>query len=319
MKRFYIKTFFFILPIIIFAIPFEFAVKNIPNDYSYKKAYLNQNSSEIETLILGSSHAYYGLDPVYFDSKTFNAAYVSQTLDYDNEIFERYKGQMVQLKSVIVVISYFSMFDVLHEGRGEGWRIKYYLRYCDIGTGGLLDKIEIFGRKLYINMGRFVKYYLLRKSTITTTELGWGTSYKSENAMDLDETGKETAIRHTFNKINLENTKNIESILDSMIAFCKTKNIHVALLTLPAYKSYRDNLNNEQLKLTLDFANNIAQRHQNCTYINMLADSYFTYEDFYDGDHLNEIGAKKLSLKVNKMLEELNEKSNLVTNSIYVK
>jgi len=100
----------------------------------------------------------------------------------------------------------------------------------------------------------------------------------------------------------------METILDSMIAFCETKNIHVVLLTLPGYESYRDNMNNEQLELTMDVANNIAQRHQNCAYVNMLADSSFTAEDFLDADHLNKIGTKKLSLKVNKMLIEINEK-----------
>ncbi len=34
----------------------------------------------------------------------------------------------------------------------------------------------------------------------------------------------------------------------------------------------------------------------------MISDSTFIAEDYFDADHLSEIGAKKLSLKINKIL-----------------
>jgi len=310
MKRFIFKTFFFFLPIVISAILFEFALRKIPNDYAQKREYLDKNSHQIETLILGSSHAYFGLDPIYFDNNTFNAAKVSQSLEYDYEIFKKYSANMLQLKSVVIPLSYFSMFDLLSQSDdGESWRNKNYFLYSgiDIGAVNLFNKTEILGQNFSINIRRFINYYLKNVSSITSTELGWGYTYKSEESKDLYITGNEAAIRHKC-IIDPVIIKNIEDILNALVDYCKQRNINVLLLTLPAYQSYIEGLDSEQLNITLTIANSIAQKNENCTYINLLADSSFIARDFYDGDHLNEIGAQKLSLKVNKMLEEINEK-----------
>ena len=83
------KTIYISLPILVVAILMEILLRNMPNDYLFKKKYLDEHSSEIQTLILGSSHSFYGIDPAYFNSKTFNASHVSQTLNYDLEIFQK--------------------------------------------------------------------------------------------------------------------------------------------------------------------------------------------------------------------------------------
>ena len=312
MKRFCIKTFIIILPAFIIAILIEYALRNIPNDYSYKKTYMDQNSNQIETLILGGSHTYYGLDPVYFENRTFNDAYVSQSLDLDYEIFKKYSDQLLQLKTIIIPISYPSLFATLSQ-TPESWRMKNYVVYRDIGTLFFFDKLEVLSRKFSDNVSMIVKFYVKNESIGDCSDLGWGTSFQSDNSFDLDETGRSAAIRHSIESypnasIFRETSKKIEAILDSFIASCELKNVHVLLITTPCYVSYRENLDNEQLKMTMDIVYNITQRHQNCAYINMLADSSFRAEDYCDADHMNEIGAKKLSLKVNEILKKMNEK-----------
>ena len=311
MKRFCLKSLYFFLPIVVSAILFEFALRIIPNDYVYKKELLTQRLHQIETLILGGSHTYTGLDPIFFENpKTFNAAYYSQSLYFDCEIFNKYQAQMSQLKTIIIPLSYPSLFTRFSQAES-------YFLYCDIDAPtGFLDKTEIFGKEFSSNIKRFFRYYIKRESLISTTELGWGTLYKAEESKDLIALGKETAERHTRGMYpNL--VKGNEDLINTLIDFCKQRNIHVFLITTPTYRTYRENLNTEYLNTTITVGNNIAQRHENCTYINLHEDASFVAEDFYDGDHLNNIGAKKLSLKVNKILEEHNEKSNLVTNNVY--
>jgi len=304
MKQFNIKSLFFIIPIIILGVLFEFLLRVIPNDYTYKRAYLEQNKNQIETLIFGSSHAYYGLNPVYFDSKTFNVAYVSQTLDFDAKIFDKYKEQMPHLKSIIMTISYFSFFEDLYIG-GEPWRIKNYAKYCDLGSSGIFEKTEILGQKFSTNMTRFFKFYIKKDSLITTSSLGWGVYDKNNN---LEVSGKEAAMRHTYYNINQEITNNFVNILDSIITYCEARKINVIILTLPAYQSYRDNLNAYQLEKTIEITNNLVKKHKNCIYFNLLEDNSLSTNDFRDGDHLNESGSKKISLKINRIIEEMNEK-----------
>ena len=91
MKRFVIKTIYISLPILVVAILMEILLRNTPNDYLFKKQYLDKHSSEIETLILGSSHSFYGFNPEYFSSNTFNASHISQSLNYDFEILKKYQ------------------------------------------------------------------------------------------------------------------------------------------------------------------------------------------------------------------------------------
>ncbi|MDR2410253.1 MAG: hypothetical protein LBE13_19380 [Bacteroidales bacterium] len=89
MRKFIVRTFLYLLPVLLFLILLEILLRNIPNDYSYKKKYLDTQFCNIETLILGNSHSFYGIDPVYFSTNTFNAAHVSQSLDYDYEILKQ--------------------------------------------------------------------------------------------------------------------------------------------------------------------------------------------------------------------------------------
>jgi hypothetical protein len=83
MRRFITKIVLFGIPILLMFIIMELGLRSIPSDYKLKKEYLDANSNKIETLILGSSQTFCGIDPKYFVSKTYNAGYLVQSLDLD--------------------------------------------------------------------------------------------------------------------------------------------------------------------------------------------------------------------------------------------
>lgn len=107
MKKFVTLTLVFSLPVIVLLIAFEFSLRHIPNDYAYKRHYLDTKSNEVEVLYLGSSHIYYGINPEYSKFKTFNAAHISQSLNYDLAIFEKYKNNWSNLKCIVIPVDYF--------------------------------------------------------------------------------------------------------------------------------------------------------------------------------------------------------------------
>ena len=109
MKKFLKQIGFLTLPLDVATFLLEVLIQNIPNDYSHKKGYLDKNAAQIETLILGSSHSFYGLDPTFFSSKTFNGSHISQSLKYDLEILKKYEGNFKNLTAVVLPISYFSL------------------------------------------------------------------------------------------------------------------------------------------------------------------------------------------------------------------
>ena len=304
MRKFIIKVSLFLFPLIILAFILEISLRHIPNDYSYKKEYLDKNSDEIETLILGSSYAFYGLNPVYFSNKTFNASHISQSLKYDYEIYHKYQPDFKKLKTIVIPIAYFTMWWKL-ENENSSWRIKNYVIYYDMtDPESYLHYSEILSNKFKINITRFFSYYIQKESNITSSELGWGIAYNSKHSKDLAKTGENAALRHTRDNINSKDNKTVfdenASFLNKIIE--SDENIKIILFTPPAYKTYYENLEQQQLAKTIEFATEISENHNNCIYYNFLEDTSFIAEDFYDADHLNEIGARKLSLIINHII-----------------
>jgi len=307
MRRFITKIIIISLPIMVVALLMEILLRNTPNDYLFKKEYLDKNSSEIETLILGSSHSFYGFNPTYFTSKTFNASHISQSLNYDFEILQKYQSNFENLKAIVLPISYFTLFGKL-EADSESWRVKNYIIYYEMNTSkSFIDHSEFLGNSIYVSLKRLISYYILEKSPISCTELGWGKKHKSENAIDLIKSGRAASLRHSKN-INDIKYKTIFKenvfILSSIVKWCKDRNIKLVLLTPPAFTTYRQNLNAEQLKTTIETTSKIDSLNNNCTYLNLLYDVNFIAKDFYDADHLSEIGAAKLSTLINEKVNE---------------
>src|SRR5574339_19425 len=98
MSKFLRNLCLFLLPVFFLGSVMEGLIRNIPNDYSYKRGYLDKNAGSIEVLFLGSSHAYRDIDPALIHANSFNAAYVSQSLYYDNRILKKYETQWSHLK-----------------------------------------------------------------------------------------------------------------------------------------------------------------------------------------------------------------------------
>lgn len=300
----------FLVPIVAVIIIMEVLLRAIPNDYMTKNKYLTENANQIETLILGSSHSYYGLNPFYFSSRTYNSSFVSQSLRFDFEILQKFESSYENLKTVVVPVSYFSIYSQLENG-AEAWRLKNYNLYFDINTrSSWAYYSEFTSNKLVVNLKLLYSYYFLKNSQLTSTELGWGNSYRSLDAKDLIDSGLKAAKRHTVedqDKVSLALSDNI-AVLNKMIEWCENRNVTLLFYTPPAFKSYRESLNKKQLTNTIEAIAKISYGHKNCNYINMLSDTSFKSSDFYDADHLSEIGAKKLSLFMNKQVEKFTVK-----------
>jgi hypothetical protein len=303
MKKFIVCILLYLLSVLLSAILLEIFLRWIPNDYSCKKNYWETHASEIETLILGSSHAYYGIDPIYFSMNTFNASHISQSLDYDYEILKQYDEKLINLKTVVIPVSYFTLWGKLSKGK-EAWRIKNYVLYYGMANNNRKYHFELSGNKFTTNISRVISY--LQGNNVSCSEQGWGTDYNSQKAQNLEKAGKIGAKRHTIDDIHSLQNKEVFNdnilILDSIISLCQRHNADVFFFTPPAYHTYRQHSNEEQLNMTIKTATEIANKYSNCTYINMIADSSFVSTDYYDADHLSEVGAKKLSILINDSL-----------------
>jgi len=302
MKKFLYVSILFALPIFLSLIITELLLRQIPNDYSYKKNYLDAHSNEIELLYLGSSHVYYGLNPEYSKFNSFNASHISQSINFDFAILEKYKNKWSNLRCVIIPIDYFSMYSTL-EGGIEKWRVKNYSIYYEINNSSRFStNFEVLNGPFKTNFGRLKSHFYKNSTDITCNKLGWGKNYNSKDPQDLIQTGKAASKRHTIeNNDNLCFDNNIKTI-NSIIKFAKNNKVKLIFFTSPAYKTYSENLEQKQLNNTINAISQKANKNLNIFYYNLLNDETFTAEDFYDADHLNEKGAMKLTLKIDSLI-----------------
>lgn len=282
------------------AVVLELTFRNIPNDYGYKNQYLQQNAKNIEVLFLGSSHIFFGIDPQLIGHTAFNAAHISQTVDIDLKVLQKFESSLSNLKCIVLPVDYFTLRARLANGN-EPWRAKNYNLYYNIPvSSNVSDYFEILSTPLNINLTRFM-HYCGGKQQITCSPSGWGTTYNSAHNLDLEKTGVFSATTHTikdsqFVKANINCIKTI-------VAIARKKGAHVILLSSPAYKTYTKNLEPIQLNEMLSAVTDICTKDSNVVYLNLLNDTSFVREDFYDSDHLNELGAKKLTLITDSILK----------------
>ncbi len=307
MRGLTIKVLLFLLPVMVVFVLLEIALRAMPNDYKVKSAYLEEHAEEIEVLILGSSHAYYGIDPEYFSDPCFNAAFYSQTLRYDLEIVKKYQSRFEHLNTIILPISYFSLFSQLETGNAP-YMVKKYNLYMGMDVSpALKDHMELLGIQLRKNLRKLGDYYLRGEDPITCTELGWGTTHNSIDNQDLEKTGASASLRHTLlieNAAGEQEKENLES-LRQLTGICHEKGIHLLLVTLPAYETYAQRLKSEHLDYMQEALNTLIDGNANLLYLDLLNDPAFAREDFYDADHMNEKGTQKLSLILNEALATL--------------
>lgn len=299
-KKFILRTFLFIIPLLLIVVFCEFAIRNIPNDYNSKKNQILKNGSEFEILVLGSSHVYYGINPEFFDQKCFNLAHIAQTPEFDLKLLKKYLPHMKNVKTVIYPISYFTFFWDLQSST-EAWRLKNYTIYYHLKAAqSFKDHAEVLSIDFPNNYKRVKDYYIHNRSELGVTPLGWGFNCLAEHAGNLEETGKSAAERHSNFGNQFFNKNSIE--VADILRICNENGIKVILLFPPGFQSYRSHINTDQLQLTYNKIDTLLSQYPNCHFINLFADTSFTASHFLDGDHLNDQGAKKMSQFLNQYL-----------------
>lgn len=280
------------MPILLFVALMEALLQPISNTYDYKSDYLATNSRNVEGLILGSSHAFYDVNPAHLSTRFFNAALPAQTPDVDSAILFKYIAQMKQLQTVIISISSFSLYQRLLEGQ-YNQQIKLYQPY-NIGKHSPLDYLKITNRPAS-NFDILRRVYLQQESLVTCDTLGFVRKYK-EGAKDFEVEGKKTAQRHNQMGHQMHLAINAPA-LKKIVEYCDKKGIQTILFIPPAHVVYRQSVNASRMDTTIETCQSIATQYNNCTFLNFFSDEDF--EDlFEDADHLNAAGATILTQKL---------------------
>ncbi len=303
MRKFILKFILFCIPFTLMFIGLEVFYRFIPNNYSVKNQQINNKSNETETLLFGDSHCLYGLNPKYFSKKTFNLSNVSQTIYFDNLLFEKYLNKLPKLKQVVFCIEYTNLSQIDNSG-DDGWRKFFYKRfmYLEIPLISNLDprNYSLALTQSFYKSRDLVKRYIKKGTIVDCDSLGWGTNYKKEDRIPAIQIAKIRAIVQEDGLMDFELNK---SRINSIIHQCKERKIQVLIVSMPQTKIFESYLNQKKLSKIKETCSELQTKNPNeVFYLNLFDDTRFLDEDFYDADHLNNEGALKCSKIVNDYL-----------------
>lgn len=295
------KILLFVLPILALCFCLEWMMRAIPNDYSTKANGLKQLGPNTACLFLGGSQGYMGFNADSCILPAFNLAHVSQSLDWDWALLQHYAPLLPNLKYVVLPITYPTLFNTLEESP-ETWRIKNYVVFHDLDAphGNLTYHSLIMDQNFFELSKRGYLYFSEGKSESLCSENG--TYRHPEPPKTWEFKGPIAAKRHTtpiHSSITDENIHRVEE----MINWCSSKNIHLILVTTPAWHTYIEKLNEEQWEATQQYCQNWDRRNNHVTYVNWMTDTAFHYAHFQDADHCSALGAVLLTKKINALLK----------------
>ena len=125
---------------------------------------------------------------------------------------------------------------------------------------------------------------------------GWGSTYqlaKKDIQAWEDGTEAEAAVkRHTAKTWDYVE-QNYEQMRE-MAEFCKARDIQLVLITTPCWASYYEHLDAKQLAKMNELTEHFREEY-NLPYFDYLKDSRFEADDFYDSNHLSDVGAIKFT------------------------
>lgn len=254
MKRFLRDIGLFAIVALIFFGALEWGAESIPNSYTYKRDYMEQHGAQIQTLILGSSNAYDGLNPSVLPH-AFNLANSSQTLEDDYRLLAKYIDTMDSLQTLIVGLGYHSLGATTEDNRRT-----YYTIYMDLYPRWPFNKysFEVCNPEMLVK--KIIKYAFSRDVT-RCDSLGQrvghtkeaalsGTEWWNKGVEELVENDRlELKVKSEELRVTIEeNTRYLHAIVD----LCNAHNVQPVIVQMPVIGEYKRKLPKEQVALMDD-------------------------------------------------------------------
>jgi hypothetical protein len=300
MKKLLLKIILFVVPITVLIAVFEIHLNKVPTTVGEKKQRLEAGLSDWETMLLGSSHAYRGLNPHYFKSRAINAAAPGQSLYFDSAILLRYIPQMPKLKTVVFACSFLS-FEYSTSDNPEYWRKFFYSLYYGMSEKNdipIWDLRNISWFAFYGNRASFDHFRQGFSGNFPgpVDELGWIGGMKNTET-EFNALGKEGARRRMDYQLSILNRSFISrnrAALETALKELKERNIRAVIVAIPVSSEYFERIPPDKLAAMQVEIKGLVQKY-GISYFDHMNDSRFLAEDFLNNDHLNERGAAKLS------------------------
>jgi len=300
--RLVVKIGLFLLPLAALAGWFEVELRAMPNSYTIKQRLLEEQQPQVETLVLGASNAFYGINPRFMDEHTLNLANVSEPVRY-NAYLARQAAERLPRLSLVIVCPAFHAMETRLEASQESWRAFHYHHFMGVPLPeetSLTDTRRWSLLALYTPKKAFeLALHGFRNSVADPiSPSGW--AHADGNAPSEPLTFASGAKRVLFHKrmMRPEYFEANRGHLDELFRGLSARQIHGAIVVTPVFHTYSDQMDPVARKRSVDAFEQLAESH-GIVYRDYLTDPRFDAADFRDADHMNEHGAEKLSRILN--------------------
>jgi hypothetical protein len=308
---------FFLPPLFVF-LCFELYLRNINTLYSYKMNGALKNADSIQLLVLGNSHACYGVDPEKFDLYAYNLAQPNQSLYFDKRITLKHLDKLVNLRYVLISIDFHSLY-FSSQGMRDQWSYYAYgIEYknnittasklsCLLGYTPSVALSFLRKELLAGNAGHRLPVDLDKGGCVYQPKNNGWVYFVQTDSSEMRPDGY--ALRAgVFNNAvkNLKEKPEILSDLEDFIVRLQRNQITPILITPPSFRDF----NNQLSRITRD------QNKSDIFYLTQkygieywdFMDMPLNMSNFYNCDHLNSVGAGRFSEALNsKLMHKIGE------------
>jgi len=293
----------FLLPLLACWGVLEWWLTRVPSSHSVKRAHLEAAAASADTLILGSSGAYWDIAPPYLKGSAYNLGNVAQTLYYDDQLATRWLDRLPHLHRVIIAIPYVSMFFQL-QGTAEEERQYGYFQQWQIPPPGWRERLDL----------RMVSDVALRTPLFAVSSLrtafvqhlhgaalagppvdppiradGWSPRWPPEPS-ELADAVVQTKIAYHHGLMHMSDEAGNRASLQHLVALLHSRGIEVIIVTPPVWPAYAALMRQDYWERARADFSDLGAKY-GVRYFNYVQDPGFTAADFLDADHLNEHGA----------------------------
>ena len=316
MQSFIKKILLFIFPLFVFVIMMDLYLVNMNSLHKEKANGLMEHAHEIEILILGNSHATYGVDPSKFSTFAYNIANVGQSIYFDKELTLQNLNKLKKLKYVLISLDYHSLYFSRQRGERNIWSyygngIKYpadnykkanispFLFGYDPKVSFSLIKKNMIKKWKIRNQNYFINYDVeLGVSLMDTIIKGYipllGTEQKKFNNENYI-----NRIKGFDNLINYSTEKDLVlNEISQLITTLQNKGVKPIFFSTPTFNEYNNFLDTIIINKNLTNSKKLCKKYE-IEFWDYANNNNFVKEDFFNADHLN----KKGGIKFGKMLD----------------
>lgn len=292
-----ISSVLFVIIIALELIAFAF-----PNEYSFKRKYVEKSGDKIKVLVLGHSHTAHGIDPMAIGDSVFNMAISGRVHYYDAQLAERYIPTLKNLKCVIWPIGYnfgylSYLYDVTENKISNDFMSTYqcmYEKYMNISYEKHIPYFHL--SELTVNSHEFTKKIFSKNkaSMMDCDSVGYKKLSKKDRKADWKQEIHIFQIDYSHPDTPKARQEGIDNF-KRIAAACRNANVRLVVISTPCYRTYRERMTERGKRKMMECVDSMRSVYPAMEYYNFIADSRFTDDDFFDASHVCDQGAEKLS------------------------